>query len=188
MDTAFLLRGKEPDDGRLYDGNQGHVGVGRDDDGADIFGPEIICNENGGRSVRSTDDGDGGGILHLKSEKRSQAQCKEDTELGGCTEDHKLRVGKQRSEIDHRSDAYEEEEREEFICDPVIEQDGDGAFLDCTVHGLCDGSGQGQVDQDRAETDRQKQRRFHFLLDGEIDQDPSDDPHDDLLYVQIQDI
>ena len=186
MDLTLLLGGQEPYNRRLHDGYQRHIGVRRDDDRADVFRSEVIGDEDGGGAVRRADDGNGGGVLQLEAEERCHAQGKEDTKLGRGTEDHKLWIGKQGTEVDHSTDPDEKKKWEKLVGYACAEQDGNGPFLNHSVRCLGDGPGQGEVDQDGAEADGEQKRRFHFLLNGQVYENTSDEPHDDLLDIQVQ--
>lgn len=102
-------------------------------------------------------------------------------------EDHQLRIGEQRTEIDHRADTDEQYQREKLIGDTGVKQDGQRAALRDTVHELIDRAGQRQIHENRAEADRQKKRRLHILFDREIYEHPADYPHDRLLPAEIFD-
>ena len=62
-DGTFLLGGQCLHDGRLDDGHQRHVTVGRHSDGAQQLRSQTGGNEDGSRAVGTADDGDGSGLL-----------------------------------------------------------------------------------------------------------------------------
>ena len=146
---------------------------------------EVVGYENRGRAVRRANDRDGSGVFEVEPEERGKAQREEDAELRRRAEDHELWVRQQRLKIDHCADPNKEQQREQFVRDTGVEQHVDNADLrDAVVH-LRDGAGHGQIDKDRAESEREKQRRLHVFTDGEVDQQAADTPHDDLLPVQL---
>ena len=125
-DAALLLRGQQPDHGRLHDGHQRHVAVGCHHDGTEVLGVERVGHENGGGAVCRTDDSDGGSILQVKEEAR-QKQGEKDAELGRRTKEHQPRLFQQRAKIDHGTDADEEQQREQLVGHARFKQCRDGA-------------------------------------------------------------
>ena len=184
-DLAFLLGGQQLDDRRLNDRHECHVGVCRNHDGSEELGVELVCNDNRGGTVGSTDDGDGCRVVDVK-EDGCQTQREENTELCRRTEDHQLGIGQQRTEVDHRADTDEQNQREEFVCNTGIKQNGQRTGFSDTVVNLRDCAGVGQVDENGTEADGEKQGRFHILLDCKIDQNAADRPHDEIAPVHLQ--
>ncbi len=175
-DEPLLAGGQQLDDGRLDDGHQRHVGVGRDHDGAQILRAQRLRHHDGGGAVRRADDGDGGRVLEVK-EHGGHAQREEDAKLRRRAKQHQLGVGQQRAKVDHRADADEQDQREELVGDAGVEQRGQRALG-------ADQVGVGNVDQDRAKADGQQQRWLHVLFDGQVDQQRADGPHDGDAPVQ----
>jgi hypothetical protein len=106
---------------------------------------------------------------------------KEYTELRRRAEEHKLGVGKQRTEIDHRAYTDEKNEGEKLIGDTRIEKRGKRTVL-------ADSAGEGQVDEYGTEAHGQKKRRLHLLADGKIYKHAADYPHNNLLPIEQYDI
>ena len=138
---------------------------------------EIVCHEDRGRAVRRTDDADGGGVYQLKPEQARHTQREEDAELRRRPEEQHFGVGEQRAEVDHGTDANKEDEREQLVGDAGVKQDAQGALL----RPLRNRAGHGQVYKDDAKAHGQQQRGLHFLFDGQVDENCTDNPHDGHL-------
>jgi len=179
-DPPFLFCRKQTDDRRLDDRHQRHIGIGCNDDRPQIGRVQEVGHKDGGRAVRRADDRDGGRVADGEAQKRRQAQREEDAELRRRAEEHQLGIGEQRRKIDHRADADEEQQRKELRRDAHVEQPVQRALLEHLAVLLCNCSGHRQVHEDRAEAHGQQQRRFHVLLNCKIDEQPSQQPHDDL--------
>ena len=136
----------------------------------------------------SADDGDGCRVPDVKAQQRGQAEGEEDAELCRRAENHQLGIGQQGREIDHGADAHKQQQREQLIGNARVKQDIQDAHLGDAVNDLRHRTGQGQVDQNGAESDGQQQRGFHLLFDGQIDQQGADDPHDNLLPLDVEHI
>ena len=80
--SIFIRRsffgGDQADAGRLHDGHQRHVGIGRHDDGADVLRLKVLRHEDGGRAVGRADDGDGGRVLQREAQQARKGQGEED--------------------------------------------------------------------------------------------------------------
>ena len=193
-DHALLLGGERLDDRRLNDRNERHVGVRRDHDRADELGVELLRNDDGGGAVSRTDDADGGCVGKLE-EDGCEAEGEEDTKLCRRAEYHQLGVREDRTEVDHRADADEEDEWEKLIGDARLIERAQGACLGMGDHAVngrdhrlrCCG-GAGEIDENRAEAHREEQRRFHVVLDGEIDEQTADHPHDNHTPVEVAEV
>ena len=70
---------------------------------------KFTCQEDRGRAVCTTDDGDSSRSLIVESHEDSHEVSAVDTELSSCTEQEALRVSDQRTEVCHRTDTHEDE-------------------------------------------------------------------------------
>ena len=70
---------------------------------------EFGRQEDGRRPVGSSDDGDARRLVRLESQGQGYHISPENTELGGSTDQQKLRVGYQRREIRHGTDTEEDQ-------------------------------------------------------------------------------
>ena len=183
LDPALGLGGAQLDDGRLDQGHQGHVGVGRHHNGAQVLRAQLGGHEDGGGAVRRADDGDGGGVLQLEAQQRGQGQGEENAELGRRAEDHQLGIGEQGLEVDHGADADEQHQREQL---GALNADAEQRLQ----HMLDAGAfhRHRQVDQDGAEAHGQQQRRLHLLGDGQVNQHAADNPHHQVLPFDVLEV
>ncbi len=67
--------------------------------------------EDGGRSVGTTDDTDGCSFLTIETKCVSSDEGDEDAQLSGSTEEEALRIGNQWTEVGHRTYTDEDEAR-----------------------------------------------------------------------------
>ena len=171
---AFFLCCHQLDRRRLDNGHQRHIAVCRHRDRADIFRAEHLRNQQRGRAVRCADDADGGRIPQIKAHGRRSDHRQEQKQLG---------IGKQRTEVDHRADADEQQKRKGLAClNAGFKQPLDDAVrLSDALRHLVEHPGKRQIDQNRAEAHRQQQRRFILLGDRQPDQPPADRIHHRLL-------
>ena len=111
--------------------------------------------------------------------KKQENQFAREEERRRAEENHAGILQKGRK-VDHRANGDKDQHREQFIFDARVEQyrqkalraqhTGRGAARDLIDH-------RGQIGQDRAETDGQKQRGFIVLFDRQIDQHAGNDEH-----------
>ena len=145
-----------------------------------------------GGAVRRADDADGrskaqdqaviarrlgqnDGDQHQRKQERG-----ENAELRRRAEEDHAGVLQKGRKVDHRANGDKNQHREQFIFDARVEQyrqkalraqhTGRGAARDLIDH-------RGQIGQDRAEADGQKQRGFIVLFDRQIDQHAGNDEH-----------
>jgi hypothetical protein len=120
---ARSARGQRAHDRRLYQGHQGHVGVGGHGDGAE----QVRC-ENAGHVDRRgpigpTDDADRRGIGDAEIGDTSGGQAHgaqhrgEDSELRRRAEQQRTRIGDQGAKVGHRADAHEDHQRRHTAVD-----------------------------------------------------------------------
>ena len=116
-------------------------------------------DQDRGGAVCGADDADGGGVLQVKAQGRSQEDGEENTGLGGGAAQEQLGVGQQGTEVDHSADADEEQDGEGLTgLDANLKEPLDDAVgLTHALAELIDDAGQGQVDQDGAEAHGQQQ-------------------------------
>ena len=184
-DPPLVRCGQRTDDRRLDDRHQRHIRIRRHHDRAQIVGSQEIRHKDRRRAVRRADDADGRRVLDGKAQKGGQTEGKEDSELRRRTEEHELRIIQQRLKVDHGPDTDEQQQREQLVRDPRVEQHVQNADLLHTVDDLRHRAGHRQIDQDRTEAHRQQQRGLHIPLDRQIDEDPADQPHHRLLPGEI---
>ena len=182
-DPPLLLGGAKADDRRLHDGHQRHIAVGCHHDSAQILAAQRVGDKDGRGAVCRADDGDGGCIRQVE-EQPGQHQRDKDAELRRCAEQHQPRLFQQRAEVDHGTDADEEQQRKQLVGHTRVKKRADRA----NGLALCDGAGHRQVDEDRAEAHRQQQARLHFFDDGKVDQQAADDPHDHHLPGEVAEV
>ena len=122
---AFLVVGHQAHDRRLDERHKGHVGVSSHGDGADEVLCKFVRSEDGGRTVGTTDDTDGGRFTESKAtESHGAEHGREHAELSAATEEERTRVGDKRSEVRHGAHAQEDDGREEFQVETIR-----GAFI-----------------------------------------------------------
>ena len=180
-DAPFVFRRAGPDDGGLNDGNQRHIRIGDDHNGAEIIGSQLYGDENGRGPVRRADDGDGRRVVERESDDRRENQGDENSELRRAAQDKELGIGKQRPEIDHGPDADEQQDGHGFAGFNANAEEGSDDAQALLPFAAADDRGKGNVDENGTEAHRQKKSGLHVFLDREEDQDSADDPHHDVL-------
>ena len=136
---------------------------------------EEIGHVDAGGTVGGGDDGGRGRVSQAEAQHDGDDQREEDAELRRCAKEEHLGVAQQRTKVDHRADADEQQQREQLAGNACVEQGLNGFRVD-----------KGQVDQNGAEPHGQEQGRLHFLADGQIDQHPADDDHQSLLPGEVE--
>ena len=116
--------------------------------------------------------------------KPARNSVKKNAELSRCSKKHQPRFFQQRPEVDHGTNADEEQQRKQLVGHSRFKQSRDGAFRIA----LCDCTGKRQVHQHCAKAHGQKQARFHLLCDCKVDEQRTDPPHHDHLPGQISKI
>ena len=124
--------------------------------------------------------------MQIKAEEAGHAQREEDAELRRRAEQEQLRVRQQRLEVDHRADADEQQKWEQLVADAGVKQQADDADLVAVHILLRDDAGERDVDENRAEADREQQSRLHLFGDREVNQDTADTPHHDMLPGDVE--
>ena len=183
-----MLRRERPDDRRLHDRHERHVGIRRHDDRPQILRIQEVCHKDARRPVGRADDRDGRRIPDVKAEQRRHRKREENAELRRRAEQHQLRILQQRFKIDHRADADEQQQREQLVGDASAEQNVKRTGLRHALIHLRHRAGHWQIHQNRAEAHRQQQRRLHLFFDSQIDKQRADRPHHHLLPLQIRQI
>ena len=121
-DPPLFLGGAKADDRRLHDGNQRHIAVGRHHDSAQILAAQRVGDKDGRGAVCRADDGDGGCVRQVEAEQPGQHQRDKDAQLRRRAEQHQPRLFQQRAEVDHGTDADEEQQREQLVGHTRVEQ------------------------------------------------------------------
>ena len=168
---------QRPNDRRLDDRHQCHVGICRHHNGTLILGAQHLRNEDGGRAIRRTDDRDGSRVIGSK-EHRSRTEGQKDTKLRRRAKNHQLGIGKHRPKVDHRANADKQDQREQLIGNAGIEQCSQSTLCHLPVRThLVDSAGKRNIDQNGAKAQRQQQRRLHVLGNRQVDEQAADGPH-----------
>ena len=181
-DQALMAGGQCLNYRRLNNRHQCHIGIGRHHDSALILGIEHLGDENGGGAVCRADDSDGSGIV-CTEKHGSNTEGKENAKLGRRAKDQQFWIGQQRAEVDHGADSDKQDQREQLVGDPRVEQGRKRALLYPTVHRLVYGTGKRNIDQNGTKTQRQQQRRLHIFGNRQVDQQTADGPHDPVTPV-----
>ena len=108
----------------------------------------------------------------------------EDAKLCRSTNQHQFRVGQKRREVGHRSDSQEDEWWIPALSYTLIEDVQHGVVLVETYLQACV-STEGDVAEDDAQSDGNKQQRLEVFLDGEPDEEGSHDYHDEVTYRHV---
>ena len=197
-DHTFFLCGKRAHDRRLDDGHQRHIAVRGHSDSAKQFRRQLAGNENGCRAVRTADDADGAGLRSGKTKQLRSDVSSENAKLCGSAQQQALRVGDQRAEIRHRTDAKEDQRRINAQLDAKIQHISQPAMVqDLAEHRIqrrvrafrrdeilhVDNLAKRKVRQQHAEGDRQKQKRLELLAYGKINQPAGDDNHNQIARI-----
>ena len=128
------------------------------------------------RPVGPPDDGDGGRFGVIETESLGAQQGAEDPELGCSPEKKGLRLGQQRAEVGHGSDAQKDQGRKDPRTDPEVDvPDQPALLLD---------SREGQIDQNGPEADGDEQQRLVLPGDAQIDQQPPHGEHTEISQTQ----
>ena len=183
-DGALPRRSQRARDGRLDQRHQGHVGIGRDRDGAEQFRREHAGEIKRGRTVRAADNGDGRGLLQAEIEpaqvgqQQGAQQGREYADLGRGAENHRSRIGEQRPEVGQRAHAHENQQGEN--------RGRQSDLVKLPQNAVTGGDfDAGYVGQQSAEGDRQQQQGFELLADGQIQQQQADQHHRRLGQVEL---
>ena len=182
-DQALFFGRHKPDDRRLDDGHQRHVRIRRHNDGPQIVGFQKVRHKDGGRPVRRTDHGNGGGIFEFKAHQSRSPQREKDAKLRRRPKNHQLGVGKQRCKINHCTNAHKQQQREQFVGNASIKQHIQRADLGAGGQHLGNSTGQRQVDENGPKAHWQQQG--WLLFDRQPDQQAADPPHNHLLPLQV---
>ena len=178
-DQTFLFAGKELDNGGLNDRHERHIRVRRNDDRTAVLRLERIGNEDCSRTVSRRDNADRRRIVDRETEYTvCKNECEEDTKLRRRTEKKQLRIGKQRTEVDHGTDTNEEEKWEKLVGDTRIEEGRQRTVFRNRIDHR-------DIDKDRTKAHRKQERRFHLFLNGKIDEDTANTPHQNLSESQL---
>ena len=109
LDLAHLLGGQQTHNRRLNQGNQRHVGVGRNGNGAQQVGSQRFGQPNCGGAVGTADDSDGGGLRALEAQGNGTDQGDVDTKLSGSAQKHALGVCHHGAKVGHGAHAHKDQ-------------------------------------------------------------------------------
>ena len=147
-------------------------------------GASLSGNIDGGGSIRPADDADRCGFAQREIHDAERCQTKrteqrgKNTELSGRSQQQRLWIGEQRTEVRHRSHAHEYDEWK-------------GAGFDTHHIGQVQQTIAGSdfhtryVAQDATESDGHQQQRLELAHYGEIQQQQADQNHDELAKGQL---
>ena len=157
-------------------------------------------DEDGGRAVRAADDADGRSLLTGKAQPLGAQEGGEDTQLRSSTQQQALRVGDQRTEVGHGTNAQEDQRRintqlnahVEHIAQAAVVQDVNPggvqqnfvAHTNKVLH--VDDVAAGQVGQDHTKRDGQQQQRLKAADDGQVQQEAAHHQHNDVQGLLCQ--
>ena len=167
----------------MDDRHQSHVGIGAHGYGPHQVRRELGRQEDGRRPVGSADDGDARRLVRLETQGQGYHVGPEDTELGGSTDQQKLRVGYQRREIRHGTDTEEYQRRIPSGLHPLIKNVQHGIILiqpDFKPDGF-----KRNISQDNTQTDRNQKQRLEILLDGQPQEERTHQYHDPIPQLGI---
>ena len=119
-DGTLLGGGHESHDGRLDDGDESHVGVGRHSDGTHQVGSQLRRKEDGCGAVSTTDDADGTSLVGSETQGQGAGVGGKNTRLCGGTDEEEFGVGEQGGEVGHGTDAQEYQWRVPTVLHTVI--------------------------------------------------------------------
>ena len=109
LHLPLLLRGQGPHQGLLDHGDEGHIGVGGDGDGAQEGRGQLGGQIDGGGPVRAADDADGGGHVAGEAQQAGAEEGEEHAHLSRRAHQHGGRPGDQGPEIGHGAHADEDQ-------------------------------------------------------------------------------
>ena len=181
-DAAFLVVSEPAHDGRLNHRHQSHVGVGRNSDGTHQARGEFRGDEDGRRTVGTSDDADSTGLHRGEPEVQSDDVGTEDTELCRCTDEDQFRVGNQGGEVRHSADTQEDERGIEPLQHTEIEIVKYGSIL---IDTYLQAVGERDVADDDTEADGNQQHRFVLFQNGQGDEERADGNHDDVAQFGV---
>jgi len=137
---------------------------------------QFSCQVNSGRAVSTTDDTDGSCFLNIEAKSHSTSQCYEYADLSSCAQEHGLRVSDKRTKVCHCAYAHENQRRENFVLNTK-------ANCHHNPH-IGFETGIREVSHNIAECDWQKQKRFIFFCNCQVQQDKSYQNHNDVFDSQ----
>ncbi|OPZ79792.1 MAG: hypothetical protein BWY77_01289 [bacterium ADurb.Bin431] len=174
-----LLPGRQrPDHRGLNDRHQGHVGIGGHRVRRQQPLGELVGDIDGGRTVRSPDDADRGGLLEVITHENGDEKAGEDAELGGGSEKEHEGILQQRLKVDHRTNRDEDEDGKKLSANAKIIEHSQKALM-------ADRGGKGDVGQQGAKADGKQQHRLVILGDGQIDENQGNPEHDKIAQMQV---
>ena len=113
MDLPLSFRGEKFHNRRLDDRNERHVGISRYGDRSHQGRlSEFSGEEDTGRSVGTSDDGDGCGCFSIEAKSNGKEVSEVNSQLCCRTHQEGDRVGDERTEVSHRADAHENQGRQ----------------------------------------------------------------------------
>ena len=177
-DLALRLRREELHDGRLNERHERHVGVCCDSDRPQEIRRELRRQIDGRRSIGAADDADGGGFLDGEAEDHGKTEGYEDADLRRRSQEERVRIGNQRTEVRHRADAEEDQRRKDFVGDAEVDRLHD-------VHLFSEEARLRKIRQDTAKSDRAEEQRLELLGKGQIKKHESDENHDAVAHREV---
>ena len=184
LDDALFLGGEQSHEGRLDERHEGHVAIGADGDGSHEVRGQLGRQEDGGRTVGTTDDGDTGCLVGLEAKGQRQHVGTEDAKLGSAADEHQLGIGQQGREVGHGTDAQEDEWRIPALAHALVEDVEHGVVLIEAY--LQSGIGtEGDITQDDTQSDGHQQQGLEVFLDGKIDEQGAYGYHDEVAHRGI---
>lgn len=125
-----------------------------------------------------SDDTDGTGLARVEAHAQGDGVGTEDTELGGGSDEHQLRVGNQGREVGHGTDTQEDERRIPALYHTLIENvEYRPFFVDTQLQA---GIFERYVTDEDTESDGDKQHGLKFFRDGQIDEEAPEKYHDEV--------
>lgn len=165
---------------RLNDRHERHIRISGHRNRTEEVRGKAIGHHDGRRSVCGTNNTDRGRFLQCEPQIGREAQCEEDAELSGRprTAAH-LQISQERSEIDHRPMATKISSGNSSVRMPksnsTVRMPGSPSTPIAAEKGIL-----ARI----AQANRQQQRRFVFLRDGQPDQHAPNQEHDPLPFAE----
>ena len=165
--------------------HQRHVAVGGHRHRAQQVRGENGGQVNGGRSVRPADDADRRRFLGRETEQVEGAERgDENAQLGRRAEQQGDRSAQQRPEVGQRAHPHENHRRQQLgldahAVDQLQQRHGLTGFRMIAAGGT--EHGRRQIGEHRAKADGDQQQRLVVFLHRQIDQQPGDPEHEQIL-------
>ncbi|CDD80636.1 unknown [Dialister sp. CAG:357] len=164
-DLTLFFGGAKFHDRWLNQRNQGHVRVSGNCDSTQEVWSQFSCQVNSGRAISAADDADGSCFLDIEAEEHSACKGYEYADLSCSAQKNHFRVSDKRTKVCHCAYAHENQRRENFI----LNTKSNGHH---NAH-IGFKAGVREVSHNIAECDWQKQKRFIFFCNCQVQQDKS---------------